>query len=155
MRRQGIVNQIRLQEKKDYTGYYADTDGKPNTVEGIIFADLAHKGSGTWSTTNSSSYSYSAATSELKEYYISKESYTDTKTGYGTTGVISAKKGTSGADRFYVMSLSDFDNSQHYWYKNAYDKMSDYSTYTSTAFGKGRENTQKMVERMKNHSDNK
>ena len=141
-------------EKKEpnYTGYYADTDGNPNTVEGIIFADLAHNGTGKW-TDNDGNYSYSAATSELKEYYISKESYTDTKTGYGTTGVISAKKGTSGADRFYVMSLSDFDNSQHYWYKNAYDKMSDYSTYTSTAFGKGRDNTKKMVERMKNHSD--
>jgi len=141
-------------EKKEpnYTGYYADTDGNPDTVEGIIFADLAHNGSGTWSAINSSSYSYSAATSGLKEYYISKESYTDTKTGYGTTGVISAKKGTSGADRFYVMSLSDFDSSEHYWYKNAFGKMSDYSTYTSTAFGKGKDNTKKMIERMKNHS---
>ncbi len=131
-------------EKKEpnYTGYYADTDGNPDTVEGIIFADLAHNGSGTWS---GSSYSYSAVTSGLKEYYISKESYTDTKTGYGTKGVISAKEGTSGADRFYVMSLSDFDSSSHYWYYSAFSKMSDYSTYTSTAFGKGKENTEKMI----------
>ena len=149
---------------ENYTGYYADTDGNPNTVEGIIFADLAHDGSGQWSD-DEGNYSYSAVTSGLKEYYISKESYTDTKTGYettgvisanesytdteagyGTTGVISAKEGTSGADRFYVMSLSDFDNSEHYWYYSAYSKkMSDYSTYTSTAFGKGKENTQKMI----------
>ena len=130
---------------EDYTGYYADTDGNPNTVEGIIFADLAHNGSGTWSTTNSDSYSYSAVTSGLKEYYISKESYTDKNAGYGTTGVISAKEETSGADRFYVMSLSDFDSSSHYWYYSAFSKMSDYSTYTSTAFGKGKENTEKMI----------
>ena len=131
---------------EDYTGYYADTDGNPNTVEGIIFADLAHNGSGTWSTTNSDSYSYSAVTSGLKEYYISKESYTDKNAGYGTTGVISAKEGTSGADRFYVMSLSDFDNSTHYWYYSANSKgMSDYSTYTSKAFGKGKDNTQNMI----------
>ena len=129
---------------EDYTGYYADTDGNPNTVEGIIFADLAHNGSGQW-TDNNGNYSYSAVTSGLKEYYISKESYTDKNAGYGTKGVISAKEGTSGADRFYVMSLSDFDNSQHYWYKNAYGKMSDYSTYTSEAFGKGKENTEKMI----------
>ena len=130
---------------EDYTGYYADTDGNPDTVEGIIFADLAHNGSGKWGH-NGVNYSYSAVTSGLKEYYISKESYTDTKTGYGTKGVISAKEGTSGADRFYVMSLSDFDSSMHYWYYSAYGKeMSDYSTYTSTAFGKGKENTEKMI----------
>ena len=33
--------------------------------------------------------------------------------------------------------------------------MSDYSTFTSEAFGKGKENTEKMIERMKNHSDSK
>ena len=134
-------------EKKEpnYTGYYADTDGNPNTVEGIIFADLAHNGTGKW-TDNDGNYSYSAVTSGLKEYYISKESYTDTKTGYGTKGVISAKEGTSGADRFYVMSLSDFDSSSHYWYYSANSKgMSDYSTYTSKAFGKGKDNTQNMI----------
>ena len=129
---------------EDYTGYYADTDGNPDNVEGIIFADLAHDGTGQWKD-NNGNYSYSAATSELKEYYISKESYAEK--GYGTTGVISAKEGTSGADRFYVMSLSDFDNSQHYWYENAKGKMSDYSTYTSTAFGKGKKNTQNMIKK--------
>ncbi len=129
---------------KDYKGYYADTDGEPSTVEGIIFADLAHDGSGQWKD-NDGNYSYSAVTSGLKEYYISKDSYTDKNAGYGTTGVISAKEGTSGADRFYVMSLSDFDGSTHYWYNSAYGKMNDYSKYTSTAFGKGKENTQKMI----------
>ena len=39
------------------------------------------------------------------------------------------------------MSLSDFDNSEPYWYKNA-GTMSD---YTSTAFGKGKDNTQNMI----------
>ena len=31
--------------------------------------------------------------------------------------------------------------------------MSDYSTFTSKDFGKGKENTEKMIDRMKNHSD--
>ena len=33
--------------------------------------------------------------------------------------------------------------------------MSDYSTFTSKDFGKGKENTEKMIDRMKNHSDSK
>ena len=51
------------------------------------------------------------------------------------------------------MSLADYDGNDHYWYKKAYGKMSDYSTFTSKDFGKGKENTEKMIERMKNHSD--
>ena len=31
--------------------------------------------------------------------------------------------------------------------------MSDYSKFTSQDFGKGKENTEKMIDRMKNHSD--
>ena len=53
------------------------------------------------------------------------------------------------------MSLADYDANGHYWYKNASGKMSDYSTFTSKDFGKGKENTEKMIERMKNHSDSK
>ena len=49
--------------------------------------------------------------------------------------------------------MADYDANGHYWYKNAYGKMSDYSTFTSKDFGKGKENTEKMIERMKNHSD--
>ena len=51
------------------------------------------------------------------------------------------------------MSLADYDGNDHYWYQNADYKMSDYSTFTSEAFGKGKENTEKMIDRMKNHSD--
>lgn len=126
----------------DCTGNYADINGD-GTVDGIIFADLAFSGSGTWSTTNTSTFSYSAVTSGLKNYYISKKSYSDSI--WGTHAVISPVSGTSGTDRFYIMSLTDFDSSTHYWYYSANGKMSDYSSYTSTAFGKGKENTTKMI----------
>lgn len=124
----------------DYTGYYADidTDGTP---DGVIFADIALTCSGTWSSTNSSTFSYSGVTSGLKSYYISGVYYGD----YGKNFVISPVSGTSGTDRFYIMSLTDFDNSEHRWYYSASGKMSDYSSYTSTAFGKGKENTTKMI----------
>ena len=112
-------------------------------MDGIIFADLAIGGSGTWSSTNSSTFSYSAVTSGLKSYYISNDSYTDST--WGTHPVISPVSGTSGTDRFYIMSLTDFDSSKHYWYYSANGKMRDYSSYTSTAFGKGKENTTNMI----------
>ena len=51
--------------------------------------------------------------------------------------------------------MANYDANGHYWYKNAYSKMSDYSTFTSKDFGQGKENTKKMIERMKNHSDSK
>ena len=124
----------------DYTGYYADidTDGTP---DGVIFADIALTCSGTWSSTNSSTFSYSGVTSGLKSYYISGVYYGD----YGKNFVISPVSGTSGTDRFYIMSLTDFDNGVHSWYYSANGKMSDYASYTSTAFGKGKENTTKMI----------
>ena len=43
------------------------------------------------------------------------------------------------------MALDDVDNSQHYWYKNAYGNMDDYSTATSTSFGSGKQNTKNMI----------
>ena len=52
---------------------------------------------------------------------------------------------SSGNERFYVMALDDVDNSQHYWYKNAYGNMDDYSTATSTSFGSGKQNTKNMI----------
>ena len=124
----------------DCTGNYADINGD-GTVDGLIFADLAFAGSGTWGSELKTGFSYSAVTSGLKSYYISKESYSDSI--WGTHVVISPVSGTSGTDRFYIMSLTDFDSSDHYWYYSA--NMSDYSSYTSFAFGKGKENTTKMI----------
>lgn len=56
--------------------------------------------------------------------------------------VITPKKGTTGNERFYIMALDDIDNSEHYWYKSAYNKM---TIDTSEDFEKGKENTQTMI----------
>ena len=133
-----------LPTSTNYEKYFADVDGN-GTVDGVIFADIGYSaGSGTWSSTNSSTFSYSKVTSGLKQYYISKSTYTDSH--FGTHPVISKVSGTSGTDRFYVMALSDFDSGCYCWYYSASSNgMSDYSSYTSTSFGQGKTNTGKMI----------
>ena len=61
---------------------------------------------------------------------------------FGENYVITPKKGTTGNERFYIMALDDIDNSEHYWYKSAYNKM---TIDTSEDFEKGKENTQTMI----------
>ena len=61
---------------------------------------------------------------------------------FGENYVITPKKGTTGNERFYIMALDDIDNSEHYWYKSAYNKM---TIDTSVDFEKGKENTQTMI----------
>ena len=109
------------------------------TVDGIIFADMAvgNTGSGQWSDSNGL---YTIPVKDnLKEYTISKEKYND---DFGENYVITPKKGTTGNERFYIMALDDIDNSEHYWYKSAYNKM---TIDTSEDFEKGKENTQTMI----------
>ena len=130
-------------------GYYA----KIGDEYGVIFADLAVGGSGTWNpSNNSSTNSYGAYTiptkTGLKNYVISEESHTET--GYGTHPVLKAADGTTGNDRFYVMALKDIDgkkNGTYYdWYNAAYSKgISDYSTVTLQGFGTGKTNTATMI----------
>ena len=122
-----------------YVGYYADIEGD-GTVDGIIYADLAkgNTGDGQW-TDSDGNYTIPVKTN-LKDYYISKESYTD---DFGTKDVITPVEGQSGKnDRFYIMALDDIDGSTHYWYYSAYGKM---SIDTDTAFGTGKTNTQTMI----------
>ena len=124
-----------------YVGYYAnlDDDAEP---EGIIYADLAIGGSGQWNSSYDA-YSYSAITG-TKDYYISTESYNG---AFGAKPVLTATG--SGEDRFYVMALEDFSTESYstfYWYYNAFsNKISDYSTITSTEFGTGKSNTSAMI----------
>ena len=131
---------------QSYVGYYADLNGD-RTPDGIIFADLLHGKTGTWSSRNDSTYTIPTITS-AKSYTISQEKYTEGK--FGEKEIITASG--SGADRFYVMSLTDLNVGgyrSYYWYKSAYGNMSDYSTYTSKDFGSGKENTRKMIEKWK------
>ena len=137
---------------ESYVGYYADVDGN-GTVDGIIYADRVignTEGKSPWGNSNGA-YTIDTITAEAaKKYKVSEEDYEDMIGG--TNKII---KGTgSGADRFYVMSLSDLkvsdSNGREYstycWYNSAYDRgMSDYATYTSSNFGKGKENTEKMI----------
>ena len=64
---------------KSYVGYYADIDGDKN-IDGIIYADLAVGGSGTWNSDSCSSYEYAKVAEGLKSYSISSEN----GTGFGT-----------------------------------------------------------------------
>ena len=118
---------------ESYVGYYADVDGN-GTVDGIIYADLVAGKKGT--TMPLEIYTIDTIAAETaKTYQVSEEDYEDVLGG--TNKII---KGTgSGADRFYVMSLSDVGTKTYYWYKNAYGKMN--TSDTKTEFGKGKSNT--------------
>ena len=138
-----------ISQTDSYVGYYADIEGD-GTVDGIIYADVAvgNTGDGQWTNSNGN-YTIPTKTN-LKDYYIIQEEYTD---DFGTKPVIAPLNDSSKEDRFYVMALEDFDSSSHYWYKNAYGNMSDYSTATSGDFGKGKENTDAMIKKW-NLADN-
>ena len=117
---------------QSYVGYYADIDGKGNY--GIIYADLVAGKKGT--TTPLGPYTIDTIAAETaKTYQVSEEDYEDVLGG--TNKII---KGTgSGADRFYVMALSDIGTTYYTWYKNAYGKMN--ASDTQIEFGKGKSNT--------------
>ena len=130
-----------------YVGYYAnlDDDAEP---EGIIYADLAHSVSGQWLDSNGT-FSYSAITG-TKDYYISQKEY---EGDFGTKDIITVVPDSTGSDRFYVMDLEDFENRTYYsWYESVYDYggISNYSSLTSTAFGKGKSNTTTMITKWNN-----
>ena len=93
-------------------GYYADTDGD-GTPDGIIFEDFKNGGSGTWGTGLYCSYTISTVSS-TKSYYISQINY---KGPFGTKDVLTATG--SGNARFYVMALSDYNNSAQYTFEKA------------------------------------
>ena len=132
---------------QSYVGYYADVDGE-GTVDGIIYADRVignTEGKSQWENSNGA-YTIDTITAEAaKTYHVSEEDYTN---ALGGTNKVITGTG-SGADRFYVMSLSDLNvggYSTYCWYNSAYSTgMSDYSTYTSTAFGSGKKNTEDMI----------
>ena len=139
---------------------YADLDGD-GIADGIIVADISkdsadtttYKGKNPWGNSNGS-FSYTKKeTSELREYSENTSYKYTNADGYKVDGTLIKCKNNTGTPRYYVLSLADYDANGHYWYKNASGKMSDYSTFTSKDFGKGKENTEKMIDRMKNHSD--
>ena len=140
---------------------YADLDGD-EIADGIIVADISkdstdkdtYKGSNPWNGDPDSSFSYTKKeTSELREYSENTSYKYTNADGNQVEGTLIKCTNNTGTPRYYVLSLADYDGNNHCWYKNARGKMDDYSTFTSMDFGKGKENTEKMIERMKNHSD--
>ena len=138
---------------------YADID-RDGKADGIIVADISkastdtntYKGGNPWG--NSwGSFSYTAQTTGLKSYSLDTNYTYKNPDGSQVDGTLITCTNNSGTPQYYILSLANYDSNTHYWYKNAYGKMSDYSKFTSQDFGKGKENTEKMIDRMKNHSD--
>ncbi len=139
-----------------YVGYYADVDGDGD-VDGVIYADLlAGSSTGTWSSSNTSTYDYTtladytalvADSSKAKTYTVSATTETY---AFGAKNVIKlASDNTGTIDRFYVMALEDIkatvdgtEQTTFYWYNGAYGNM--VSSDTATAFGAGKKNTTDM-----------
>ena len=136
---------------------YADLDG---VADGIIVADISkdstdttiYKGGNPWGDSDGS-FSYTKVTSGLKEYSENTSYKYANADGSAVDGTLIKCTNNTGTPRYYIISLANYDSNSHYWYRNAYGEMSDYSTFTSKDFGKGKENTVKMIDRMKNHSD--
>ena len=140
----GTTEKGTLDTATSYVANYADTNGD-GTADGIIFADLAVGGSGT-----GLEESYSIPTeSNLKEYYILNENYSDSRFGNEPRKLIAPIEETSGTrDRFYIMALEDVKQGSiktFYWYYRARGNMYDYSSTTSQDFGTGKNNTENMI----------
>ena len=139
---------------------YADIDGD-GIADGIIVADISQESTDTTNTYKGGnpwgdswgSFSYTAQTTGLKSYSLDTNYKYTNPDGSQVDGTLITCTNNSGTPQYYILSLANYDSNIHYWYKNAYGKMSDYSTFTSQNFGKGKENTEKMIDRMKNHSD--
>ena len=136
---------------------YADLDGD-GTADGIIVADISkastdkttYKMGNPWCYSGSFTYT-KKDTSELRKYLENTYKYTNAD-GSQVDGTLIKCTNNTGTPRYYVLSLANYDGNDHYWYKNAWGKMSD-SLFTLDSFGKGKENTEKMIERMKNHAN--
>ena len=138
-------------KKEDsYVGYYADID-ENGIVDGVIFVDLltgSIRETQQWGNQNGVyTLPNNISISNVKNYYISQNNYTDSH--FGSHPVISPK-GNVGENRFFIMSLNDLPGGKYYWYKNADGNMDDYLTTTSIEFGKGKSNTLAMINKWNN-----
>ena len=130
-----------ISKTSSYVGYYADIEGD-GEVDGIIYADLAMGNTGTGGT---GAYTYTIPTvsaANLKDYYIEETGH-DEGSGFGTKDVIAPIEDSNGADRFYVMALTDVGEGQTYsWYSNTENLG---TLNTERGFGTGKTNTLTMI----------
>ncbi len=134
-----LVAEEYILDTESYVGYYADIDGD-GTVDGVIYADLAIGNTGDGEYGGSTGTYTIPQMADTKKYYIVKKAHSD---DFGTKDVLTAKG--DGNERFYVMALDDISTNEYCWYDAAYGNMSDYNTATSVDFGKGKQNTEKMI----------
>ena len=142
------VSKETISNETSFVGYYADfdnekgekiPDGKP---DGIIFADLAVGGNGTWNNDNWSSYEYVKETEGLKKYYVSNDSYTGFNEKW-TKPVLTEIEESGTKDRFYVMALEDLGS--YPWSNSSPAGFEDNIVInTDNDFGKGKEFTINM-----------
>lgn len=139
------IGEETISKTESYIGWYADLndDGEITLEEdGIIYADLAIGGSGQW---YNSVGAYTIPKKEnVKEYKIISETTTVDPFDTGK-GIIQLAEESNAENRFYAMALKDIDSDYYYWYKNAYENMTDYQTTTSKYFGTGKSNTEAMI----------
>ena len=140
------VEEEPISETESFVGYYADTDGDEQ-ADGIIFLDLAdtEHSSGRWNNDSWSDYEYTPVTEGLKQYTVCSESYTGFN-GKWEHPVLTAID-NSGIDRFYVMSLEDFNSETTYtWYANmtGYDHTIE-TSYKDLNSDSGKENTKRLL----------
>lgn len=137
-----------------YVGYYADID-KDGNVDGVIFVDLltgSIRETQSWCR-NTGEYTLPAdvSASNVKNYYISKESHT----WAGITKPVLSPIG-NGKERFYIMQLTDFttlaktdgtedENYPEYQIYSFYKNANMTPLITSINFSEGSENTRKMI----------
>ena len=128
----GYLTDIEISTTKSYVGYYADVDGD-GTVDGIIFADLLHGKSGQWGDSDGTYTIPTIESTKVKSYKISQEDYTNQ---LGGTSKIIISSG-EGEDRFYVMALTDIGPGTY--------SLGCSMSGTTTTFGRGKTNTQKLI----------
>lgn len=139
-------NKTPISKSENQVGKYVDINGD-GTVDGIIFADLAIGGSGQWKD-SSGGYTIPVISSS-KDYYVSQENYTN---ALGGTAEVLTPTG-SGADRFYIMALTDVSTDTFDWYNSAYSTgINTYSSITNISFGKGYSNTTNMIDKWQSSS---
>ena len=144
----GVLKGVEVISKTESkVGCYADIDGD-GVADGVIYADLAVGGNVHWGDDKNgyTSFSYAKET-DTKDYYV-RGSYKGTFSD-DEKDLISVVEGAEGKERFYVMALKDINPKTGYcWYDAAYDSgIENYDKVTSGSFGKGKENTQTMIEK--------
>ena len=149
----------RLTEDEVYGSTLKRKDALPITKANLIYADYNNDGnadgiivadaSGNAVTTDK------IGSGDFADYSVKEFDYLNASNQTTVKGYLVTR--TKASNKFYVLSLADYDSStSHTWYKSAFEKMTDYNksenTPTSIEIGKGENNTRLMVQRIAYHS---